>query len=306
MRFVCSALAISLLVLGATFATPDLAHASSSCADKPTIKVGWVAWAENKLEAKILKKVLEDRMGCKVKLTLMQIGIEYKSVAEGDTDVMLEAWFPDTHKAYRDKLGLQVWSMGPLFTGAVNGWAVPDYIPKSELNSIEDLKKPEVAKKLDHTIQGIDPGAGLMQLSHKTLKAYGLDKGDNKYRLMNASGPAMTAALARAEKRHEWIVVTLWTPHWAFGRWNLRMLKDPKGTLGAAQHSDKLVRTGFYQEYPAASGMISRMQIPLAMLQKYMYMGEQTSYDEAVQKFIDDNPKMINYWVEGVASFKKS
>jgi glycine betaine/proline transport system substrate-binding protein len=305
MKFTSTILALGLLALGFTFATPSPAQAAS-CADKPTIKVGWVAWAENKFEAKLLKKVLEDRLDCKVKLSLMQIGVEYKSVAEGNMDVMLEAWYPDTHKAYRQKLGLQVWSMGPLFTGAVNGWAVPDYIPKSKLNSMADLKKPEVAEKLDHTIQGIDPGAGLMQLSHKALKAYGLDKGDAKYRIMNASGPAMTAALARAEKRHDWIVVTLWTPHWAFGRWDLRMLKDPKGSLGAAQHSDKLVRTGFYQEYPKASGMVSRMQIPLDTLQKYMYQGEDTSYDQAVQQFMDDNPKVIDYWVKGMPALAGS
>lgn len=303
MKIIGTALAIGLLIASSMLVAPSPAQAAS-CSDKPTIRVGWVAWAENKFEAKLLKKVLEDGLDCKVKLTLMNIGVEYLSVAKGDTDVMLEAWFPDTHKAYRDKLGLRVWSMGPLFTGAMNGWAVPKYIPKSELNSIEDLKKPEVAEKLGHTIQGIDPGAGLMQLSHKTVKAYGLDKGADKYRLMNASGAAMTAALARAEKKHDWIVVTLWTPHWAFGRWDLRFLKDPKGTLGAAQHSDKLVRTGFYQEYPKASGLISRMQIPLAMLQKYMYKGENSSYDEAVQQFIDDNSQMINYWVNGASAFK--
>lgn len=301
MKYISATLVMSLLMLGSLFMMPTAARAAT-CADKPPIEIGWVAWAENEFEAKLVKQLLEDHFGCKVKLTLTNIGVEYEAVAKGDLDLMVEAWFPDTHRAYWEKVGTKVWDLGPLFLDARNGWVVPDYVPKSQLSSIEDLKKPEVAEKLGHEIQGIDPGAGLMQLSSKTIKAYGL----NDYKLVSASGAGMTASLARAIQHHKWIVVTGWTPHWMFGRWHLRFLEDPKGTLGGPQHSDKIMRQGFYQEYPQVTAMLARMQIPLDMLQKAMYGAEKTSYKQAVQEFIDNNPKLIDYWVKGVPALGDS
>src|SRR5699024_10134477 len=115
-------------------------------------------------------------------------------------------------KRYKDR----VTDLGPVFKGAKLGWVVPDYIPKDKLESIKDLKNSDVQKKLNGIIQGIDPGAGIMRLSKKTVKEYGLDN----YKVRSASGPAMTAALGRAIDKKQWIVVTGWTPHWMFGRWD--------------------------------------------------------------------------------------
>src|SRR5699024_3822343 len=105
----------------------------------------------------------------------------------------------------------------------------------------------KVKAKLDGRIQGIDPGAGIMQLSNKTLDAY--DLGDD-YRLISASGAAMTAVLKRAIDNEEWVVVTGWSPHWMHGKWDLRFLDDPEKTLGEPQHIDVLARQGFTEAYP--------------------------------------------------------
>ena len=172
---------------------------------------------------------------------------------------------------------------------------VPDYIPKSEVSSIPDLKKPEVRSKLNGTITGIDPGAGLTRLSKQALKEYGLDN----YQLQISSGAGMTAALDRAEKHKDWIVVTGWSPHWMFGAWNLRYIADPKGVLGSYERIHALARKGFYQDNIAAATMIARMWIPLDQLQAAMYDARETSYEAAVKKYMDNHKERINYWVTG-------
>ncbi|MDA3923015.1 MAG: glycine betaine ABC transporter substrate-binding protein [Salinisphaera sp.] len=273
-----------------TLGTTGVAQASSQ--DK-TITLGWTAWSDAEFVSKLTKTLIEQKTDYKVKLKMASIGVQYQGVANGDLDGMLMAWLPDTHADYMKRVKGKVVDLGPLYTGAQLGWVVPDYVPKSELNSIADLTKPNVVSKLDGKIQGIDPGAGEMQLSAKTMTAYGLK---SKYRLVSASGAAMTAALARAEKRHEWIVVTGWTPHWMFGKWHLRFLKDPKGTMGKAQHVDAVVRKGFKADYPQVASVLTNMRIPLKQLQAAMYDARKTSYPAAIKKFIAAHPDEINQW----------
>lgn len=268
-----------------------LGAGTAHAADK-TITIGWTAWSDAEFVTKLAKKVIEENYDYDVKLQLSSIGVQYQGVSGGDLDGMMMAWLPSTHADYWKKVGDKVVDLGPIYEGARLGWVVPDYIPEEELSSIEDLKKPEVKEKLDDSIQGIDPGAGLMQLSEKTIEEYGLD-----YNLRSASGAAMTAALARATKNKDWVVVTGWTPHWMFGRWNLRFLEDPKGTLGGAEHIDVVVRQGFKEDYPQVAEFLTRMHLPLEELQTAMNEAQETSYEEAIDNYMADHPDRINEWL---------
>jgi glycine betaine/proline transport system substrate-binding protein len=198
-----------------------------------------------------------------------------------------------------DKVGEQVVNLGPLYTRARLGWVVPDYIPREQLNSIADLKDRKVLRKLGRQINGIDPGAGLMQASEKAIKDYGLER----YRLISSSGAGMTAALTRAIKRKKWIVVTGWSPHWMFARWKLRYLQDPKGSLGGRERIHALVRKDFYQDFPVeVTEFLSRMFIPLQELEAIMAKANDGSYEKAVENYIKEHPKTVDYWVTGKIS----
>lgn len=275
------------LSLAVTFGTLGTAQA----ADK-IITFGWTAWSDAEFVTKLAQKLIEENYDYEVELKLSSIGVQYQGVAGGDLDGMLMAWLPSTHESYWDKVGDQVVSLGPLYEGAKLGWVVPDYIPEDQLSSIEDLKKPEIKEKLGGSIQGIDPGAGLMQLSEKTIEGYDLD-----YNLQPASGSAMTAALARADRNEEWILVTGWTPHWMFGRWDLRFLDDPKGTLGEAEHIDVVVRQDFQQEHPQVAGFLDRMHLPLEELQAAMDEAQETSYEDAINNYVAEHPDRIGKWL---------
>ena len=271
-----------------------LTFAPANAADKK-INIGWTAWSDAEAVTKLAKKVLEDRMGYKVEMTMADIGIQYQGIATGKLDAMLMSWQPLTHKPYLDKVRQDVVDLGPMYTRAKLGWVVPSYIPESELKSIEDLKKPEVKQKLGSKIQGIDPGAGLMQASGKALKDYGL----TDYQLVSASDAAMLSGVERAERRKDWIVATAWSPHWMFAKSQLRYLEDPKGSLGGLESVNKLVRKGFYQEQPEAYEFLGRMVLPLADVEAIMFEAQNSSYEKAVDNYIAKNPERIDYWVTG-------
>ncbi|WP_027370312.1 glycine betaine ABC transporter substrate-binding protein [Desulfovermiculus halophilus] len=265
--------------------------------DKP-IKLGWTAWSTAEANVKLIKKILEDKMGYDVELIMSDIGIQYQGVANGDIDAMIMSWLPTTQKDYWDRFAKDVVNLGPIYTRARLGWAVPSYIPKDKLNSISDLTNPEVAEKLNNKITGIDPGAGIMQASEKAMDEYGLK--DAGYQLLSSSGAGMTAALARAVKRDEWIVVTGWSPHWKFAKWDLRYLEDPKGLLGGKERVHCLVRKGFYQDVPyEVFEFFVRYNIPIDDLEQLMLEARNSSYEEAVDAYIENNPKRIHYWMTG-------
>jgi glycine betaine/proline transport system substrate-binding protein len=267
---------------------------SAPAVAKETIKIGWTAWSDAEFVTKLAKRVLEERMGIDVELLQTDIAPQYQGLATGSIDIMLMSWQPQTHEDYIKKVGNIVVNLGLLYTHARLGWVVPNYIPEGDLKSIADLSKPNVREKLDGTITGIDPGAGLTRLSLKTIEDYSLD-----YELQISSGAGMTAALERAVRRKEWIVVTGWSPHWMFGAYDLRYLDDPKGVLGRFERVHAVARLGFYQDKVEAAGFFSRMQLPIDDLQKAMYDAQETSYEEAVTRYIENNPERVDYWVSG-------
>lgn len=264
-------------------------------AQEKKINIGWTAWSDAEAVTKLAQKLLQDRLGYKVELTLADIGIQYQGVASGKLDGMLMSWQPITHQAYLEKVGKDIDDLGPMYTRAKLGWVVPTYVPEDQVKTIEDLKKPDVQKQLGGKIQGIDPGAGLMQASEKAIKEYNLDG----YQLISASDAAMLAAVERATSRKEWIVATSWSPHWMFAKWDLRYLEDPKGVLGGLESVNKIVRKGFYQDHPEVYEFLNRMVLPIGDVEKIMAEAQETSYEQAIDKYIKENEARVNYWVTG-------
>ncbi len=288
----------SLLGTGAALlaAAPAVLNRPATAQAKK-IKIGWTAWSDAEAVTKLVAKLMKERMGYEVELVMADIGLQYQGLVANDLDVMLMSWQPLTHGAYLEKVGKEVDDLGPIYTMARLGWVVPTYVPESELSSIEDLAKESVSKQLGGKVQGIDPGAGLMQASEKAIKEYGL-----KYELVSASDAGMLAAVERAERRKEWIVATSWSPHWMFSKYQLRYLKDPKGALGGLETVNAVGRKGFYQDLPEAYAFLGRFHIELPDLEAIMFAAQASSVEQAVDDFVAKNPKLVDYWVTGKAA----
>lgn len=281
--------------IGAAMIVSAAAGATGAHAvEQKTIKIGWTAWSDAEAVTNIAKQLLEQRLGYKVELVMTDIGLQYQGVAKKQLDVMLMAWLPNTHKAYWDKLSGELVDLGILYDNAKLGWAVPDYVPASELSSIADLNKPEVAKKLKSQIQGIDPGAGLMRASEQALKDYNL----SGYDLRTGSDAAMIVALDRAMTRKDWIVVTTWNPHWMFSKYKVRYLEDPKKSLGGAEAIHAIGRKGFDQDFPKAAAFIKNFKIPLADLEGIMAKAKDSSYEKEAAAYIASHPELVASWLK--------
>ncbi|GLR52394.1 glycine betaine ABC transporter substrate-binding protein [Shinella yambaruensis] len=261
--------------------------------DKAPVKIGWAAWSDAEFVTKLAAKLIKDELGHEVELVQTDVAPLYQGVGRGDLDVMMMAWLPQTHADYFAKVKDKVTTLGTVYDGAKLGWVVPAYVPEDAIASIEDLKKDDVKAKLKGSIEGIDPGAGLTRLSEQAVKDYDLDG----YKLQISSEAGMLTTVDRAIRKEEWFVATSWSPHWMFGKYELRYIDDPKGTLGKAEHVDVIARKDFDKDNPEVAAFLSRMKLPIGDLEAAMFDAQETSYEKAVDAYIANHADQIKAWL---------
>ncbi|MFP4314617.1 MAG: glycine betaine ABC transporter substrate-binding protein [Desulfovibrionales bacterium] len=281
------------LFLGLLFAVA----LSGTALAKKSVDIAYVEWDCAVASTNMVQAVLQEKMGYDVEITPVAAAAMWSAVASGDVEGMVTAWLPSTHADYMSRFKKDVEDLGPIVGGAKLGWAVPAYV---DIDSIPDLKGN--AAKFDGRIIGIDPGAGLMRLSEDAMEAYDL----SDFELMEGSGATMTAALQDAIKNNEPIVVTAWSPHWMFGKWDLKYLDDPKQVLGEEEFIHAIVRDDLKKDMPEVYAFLDNFKWENPeQLQKLMAWNQEpgtTPYENAV-KFMNENPELVNSWLpEQVAS----
>lgn len=263
--------------------------AAPAMAAKDKVRIAYVEWDCATASTMTAKAALE-QMGYEVETLPVAAAAMWQALGTGDVDAMVTAWLPVTHADYYEKVKDKVEKVSVVSGGAKLGWAVPAYVT---IDSIEELNAN--ADKFDGKVIGIDPGAGLMKLSEQAMADYGL----NKLELMEGSGATMTAALDTAIKNKEWVVVTAWSPHWMFGKWDLKYLKDPKGVLGGEEKIEAIVRKGLKEDMPEVHAFFSNFKWDSpAQLQMVMAWNQAGGTpEENAKRFLKEHPDTVKGWM---------
>ena len=276
----------TLVILCALFVLSTQALAAGK-----SVRLAYVEWDCATASSYLVKAVLEDKLGYQTEILPVSAAAMWMAVSTGDVDGLATAWLPVTHADYFEKVKDKVEDLGPLVGGARLGWAVPDYVP---LTSMEELAAN--ADKFKGKVIGIDPGAGLMKLSEKAMTDYNLDK----MTLVEGSGATMVAALDDAIRRQEWVVVTAWSPHWMFGRWQLHYLDDPKNSLGEEEFIHTVVRSGLQQDMPEVHAFLDRFHYENAnQLETLMAWNQEKNADlmANARRFMEEHPDLVKTWL---------
>ncbi|MCO7175184.1 glycine betaine ABC transporter substrate-binding protein [Sporolactobacillus kofuensis] len=152
--------------------------------------------------------------------------------------------------------------------------------------------------QVDHRIMGIDPGSGEMKLTQdKVMKAYGL----SNWTLQAGSEATMTASLDKAIKNKKPIVVTGWTPHWMFQKYDLKYLKDPKGAYGKEEAIHTIIHKGFEKKDPNATKFLNQFYWTTKDMGKVMLdIKNGTEPKQAAKKWMASNKSKVAEWTNGV------
>ncbi|MFI6014382.1 ABC transporter permease/substrate binding protein [Streptomyces sp. NPDC051243] len=266
------------------------------------IKIGYIPWDEGIASTFLWKELLE-RRGFKVTTTQYAAGPLYTGVATGQLDFQTDAWLPTTHAEYWTKYGKQLDDLGSWYGPTSLELTVPSYM--KDVNSLADLRNKSAEFK--GKIIGIEPSAGMMGLlKDKVLKEYGLQ---GTYDVVDGSTPAMLAELKRAYAKKEPVVVTLWSPHWAYSDYDLKKLDDPKGAWGKGDGVHTLARKGFAEDNPEVGRWLkdfSMTEEQLTGLESQITKAGKGKEQDAVRTWLKQHPGLLDKWAPIAGSDEKS
>ncbi|RSM91279.1 glycine/betaine ABC transporter permease [Streptomyces sp. WAC 01325] len=298
-----AALALVAGGMGVFGPTSGTAEASATDVGKgKELKIGYIPWDEGIASTYLWKELLE-RRGFKVTTSQYAAGPLYTGLATGQIDFETDSWLPTTHAEYWKKYGKQLEDLGSWYGPTSLELSVPSYV--KGVDSLEDLKNN--ASKFKGKIIGIEPSAGMMGILKDTvLKKYGLE---GTYEVVDGSTPAMLAELKRAYAKKEPVLVTLWSPHWAYSDYDLTKLKDPKGAWGKGDGVHTLARKGFAGDNPEVGKWLkdfSMTEKQLTSLESQITKAGKGKEQDAVRTWLKRNPGLLDKWAPVAGSQEKS
>ncbi|MFD3840351.1 ABC transporter permease/substrate binding protein [Streptomyces sp. NPDC058642] len=254
------------------------------------VSIGYIPWDEGVASTFLWKELLEER-GFEVEAKQLDAGPLYTSLASGNVDFQTDAWLPTTHAEYWKKYGDRLDDLGSWYGPTSLELSVPSYM--KGVDSLEDLKGRSA--EFGGKITGIESSAGMMGLlKSKVLKDYGLDK---EYKVVDSSTPAMLAELKRAYSKQEPVVVTLWSPHWAYSDYKLKKLKDPKGSWGKGDGVHTVARKGFADDNPVVAKWLKDFRMSekqLTGLEAEINEAGKGKQQDAVRTWLKANPGVLD------------
>lgn len=277
-------------------------------ASEKVVKLAYVEWSTEIASTHLVKAVLQEKLGTSCDAIPMEADQMWAAVASGEVDAIVAAWLPETHGHYYAEVQDQVDNLGPNLEGARIGLVVPNVSVGRQtigtgLKNASYIKAESIAdlnayvREFKGKIIGIDPAAGVMNKTRQAITAYGL----RGYRLVNGSEISMTAELSNAIRKQRWIVVTGWSPHWMFGRWDMRFLEDPKGIFGGEEYIATMARKGLKQDMPDVYRFLDRFYwTPDEMDQLMVWIKDDDGmfpYDKAL-RWMRYNEKRVRSWLE--------
>lgn len=166
-----------------------------------------------------------------------------------------------------------------------------------DTSDIVDKDLP-LGEQLEYKITGIDAGAGVVQAAEEAMEDYGLD-----FTVQTSSGAVMTQALGDAIENENPIIVTAWTPHWKFAKYDLKYLEDPLNSFGGEEKIHTIVRLGLKEDSPKVYEVLDNFYwTPEDMEEVMLKVNDGGEIEDIAKEWVEENSEIVSSWTEGIDS----
>lgn len=262
------------------------------------VALGHVDLSFYEVTANVVQLILE-RLGYSVGVQKGSHDQIYPLLGQGEVDLFVAAWLPNAHSSYWEQYKDSTTRVTLLYDDARLFWSVPEYIPASAVRSVADLRRPEVAAKMQKEIRGPGADSGLMIGSRNVFVEYGLE--ESGYRLVAGKPADWIASFNDNIASQRWFVMPLWQPQYLNKTHRLRILKEPKELLGGADRAYLVAHKDFRGKVDKHTwGVLQRMSLSVAAVTEmdYLVNVKKVSPRDAARAWIGAHPDTVTYWLE--------
>ena len=303
-------------VIGLVASGSALGSSAQSCG---TVTLNEQAWAGSTANTYVVKYVLEEKLGCSVKITKVTEIPVFQAMADGKVDAVLEDW---NHVAqYKQFVAKQKSVVLVRANGLVGhiGWFVPKYLLKQypQFKTWRGLKgKESVFKTAESGSQGMFLGGdpSYVQKDKELIELLGLDF---KHVTVGAE-PAEVARFTQQIKQKKPVIFYWWTPQYLNQQLNLAEVKLPARIKGcqddasaggeikkykcayAADPLNKLFSKKFIQSGSPAVKVLRNFKWSNAdqnLVAKWI-AGDKVKPEKAAEKWVKANAAKVNAWLK--------
>lgn len=279
----------------------ELKNTSFEIKDNKTIKLGVIDLTFHRATAAVITKVFEI-LGFIVVRSYSLHEEAFRQLKTGDIDMVASAWLPHSHGIYKEDVEQSVATaeLGVHYEPFAY-WGVPHYIPQDLVDSVDDLRKPDIKVRMKKVIQGIGPGAGITRFSIQMMEEYALSEAGYSFRLGTLDD--CIDAFENLVTEQAWGVVPLWQPQLLNHRHLIRPLKDPKRLLRGADNAVLLARNDRIQVFsPSELKVLANISLSNKVVSEldFLINRENKSADDAADIWLKNNPAILSAWMKPV------
>jgi glycine betaine/proline transport system substrate-binding protein len=320
-----------LLSLLCLLARAPAAHAEW-CNTHPVALAG-VNWESGAFVTAVLQEILQRGYGCRTFAVPGNSVTLEQATANNDVQIFAEEWVNRSDIWKNAAAAGQVRGIGHPFTGAAEGWFVPDYVVRGDparhivatapdLASVQQLADPRYVALFRDPEQpnrgrflNCPSGWTCEGVNTAKLHAYGLDKSYVDFR--PGTGAALDAAITSAYLQGQPLLFYYFSPSAIAGKFHLTQLAEPPYTPScwqdltsangthtqgcAAPEADIVygVSAAFAAAAPAIVDMLGKATIPLPVLNANLVAQAAAQRDAGAQAvlFLRDHPDLWRAWL---------
>jgi ABC-type proline/glycine betaine transport system permease subunit/ABC-type proline/glycine betaine transport system substrate-binding protein len=322
---------LGLVLLACSAVAPD-ARPQDACHGE-TVKFAGLNWESGEFLTALMRQVLERGYGCKTDTVPGNTVTLEQALADDDIQILAEEWVSRSDTWKKAAEAGKVRAVGHPFTGASEGWYVPDYMvsgPGAVTPELHDVSQLGQTKYLKLFADPEQPAKGRFLncpsgwtcegVNTAKLHAYGLDSRYVDFR--PGTGPAMDASITAAYVQKRPILFYYWSPSAIAGKLKLKRLDEPP--YNDACWKDLTSRNGrhnqgctappadiawgvsarFASQNPEITAALARATVPLDLLNANLVaiVDGHAAPEAQAEAFLKTRPDLWRSWVSSGAA----